>query len=218
MIVGSGVAAQIGRQRRRGRGGGDHHQAGLAEDGRGRRRGHGAGCADHADDAPVADHRLGGRRAALRAAQRVEAGAHGDVVSFDRAVVGHSQRDAALAGHAQVTGAGERSQRTNVNIFAGADHDRAQGGGFEFRRQTGGAQNEKGKQTEPSHQWQAGDGVSSTWLSVPWSGWLSIRCRQPGWHWLEDQDESVSDGGFKSAKEAVIGPDSFIIAISALTG
>ena len=67
MVVGAGVAAQVGGQRRGGVGGGDQHEAGFAEDGgcldgRGR-----AGCADHADDARVADHRLGGRRAALRA-------------------------------------------------------------------------------------------------------------------------------------------------------
>ena len=69
VVVGAGVAAQVGGERGRGIGGGDHHQAGFAEDGGGDRGGDRAGGADEADDARVAGDGLCGAEAAWGGAE-----------------------------------------------------------------------------------------------------------------------------------------------------
>ena len=85
-------------------------------------------------------------------AERVDSGAHGDVVPLDRAVVGDGQGDAALAGHAEVADAGERAERADVDILARSDDDGPEGGCLEIDRHTGGGQDEQRKQKGPQGQ------------------------------------------------------------------
>ena len=104
-------------------------------------------------------------------AERVDSGAHGDVVPLDWAVVGDGQGDAALAGHAEVADAGERAERADMDILARPDDDGPEGGVTRSRaarrRRAGRAAKTEGSTGS------GGDGsvVSFSWLIAPWL-WL----------------------------------------------
>ena len=130
-MVGIGVAAKVGGQRRGRIGGRDHHQAGVAEDWRSGGGSDGAGRADDADDSGVADHRIRGGTSAFLSAERVEAGAHLDIVPFDRAIVSQGQRHTALARGAQVTKPCKDVHRTYLDGLSGCHLHGSEGTGFE---------------------------------------------------------------------------------------